>query len=448
MAQKGEAMASHLSTGTRIRDRRLDRGLRQTDLAAAVGISASYLNLIEHNSRRIGGKLLIDIARTLSVEPEHLIEGAEHALIDGLRAAAAAADQPVELGRIEDFLGRFPGWAALITAQTRRIDQLGAQVAEMSDRLTHDPDLAASLHKVVTAVTAIRSTAQILAGEDAVDADWQRRFHRNLLDDSMKLAESSGKLIRYLEDAGDGKSIAQTPREQVGLYLDAIDHHVPALEQEGTTPDLSAILHDAAARVPGMAEPAAQRALLDWLAVYAEDARAMPLGPFAQGARAVAHDPTPLSRQFGTGLRAVMRRLSTLPRGQGHPTFGLAVCDGAGALFSIKRAPGFSLPRIGAGCPLWPLYQALTQPGRGIRTVVTLPGEPGLRFLCHALAEPRTPPGFGEVPVYEAMMLVRSADDDPAIAPEPVGLACRICPRTACAARREPSMTAQADHPL
>ncbi|MBV1903463.1 MAG: helix-turn-helix domain-containing protein, partial [Marinosulfonomonas sp.] len=46
-------------TGNRIRERRIQIGLRQSALAKAVGISASYLNLIEHNRRRIGGKLLL-----------------------------------------------------------------------------------------------------------------------------------------------------------------------------------------------------------------------------------------------------------------------------------------------------------------------------------------------------------------------------------------------------
>ena len=68
-------------TGSRIRERRTIAGLRQADLARQVGISASYLNLIEHNRRKIGGKLLLEIARALKVEPQVILEGAEAALI-------------------------------------------------------------------------------------------------------------------------------------------------------------------------------------------------------------------------------------------------------------------------------------------------------------------------------------------------------------------------------
>lgn len=97
-------------TGTRIRDRRMDQGIRQADLARAAGISPSYLNLIEHNRRRIGGKLVNDISRVLGIDPALLTEGVESGVLDGLRGAAA--DQPAsgaELARAEEFAGRFPG---------------------------------------------------------------------------------------------------------------------------------------------------------------------------------------------------------------------------------------------------------------------------------------------------------------------------------------------------
>ncbi|HAW46979.1 MAG TPA: transcriptional regulator, partial [Roseovarius sp.] len=52
-------MPEKFMIGTRIRERRVLAGIRQTDLAKRVGISPSYLNLIEHNRRRIGGKTLL-----------------------------------------------------------------------------------------------------------------------------------------------------------------------------------------------------------------------------------------------------------------------------------------------------------------------------------------------------------------------------------------------------
>ena len=97
-------------TGSRIRERRQISGLRQVELARQVGISASYLNLIEHNRRRIGGKLLVDIARALSVEPSLLTQGIEATLIAALREAAAdATGHQAEVDGLEEFAGALSG---------------------------------------------------------------------------------------------------------------------------------------------------------------------------------------------------------------------------------------------------------------------------------------------------------------------------------------------------
>ena len=54
--------AAPVLTGSLIRERRLALSLRQGDVAQAVGISASYLNLIEHNKRKIGADVLEKLA--------------------------------------------------------------------------------------------------------------------------------------------------------------------------------------------------------------------------------------------------------------------------------------------------------------------------------------------------------------------------------------------------
>ena len=57
-------MAKSLA-GTRIRERRRMLGMRQGALAKAAGISASYLNLIEHNRRNAAGRVLLALAEAL-----------------------------------------------------------------------------------------------------------------------------------------------------------------------------------------------------------------------------------------------------------------------------------------------------------------------------------------------------------------------------------------------
>ena len=196
-------MAERLPTGTRIRERRQELGLRQAELAGGVGISPSYLNLIEHGRRRIGGKLLGDIARALDLDPSGLAEGPDAARLHALQAAAQALPEPVrpapELGRAQDFADRFPGWAALVAGQGRRIGTLEGRVEELAARLSHDHDLAQALHRVISGVTAIRSASGILSENPDLDRDWQARFLGNIRADSEALAEASRALTRFLE---------------------------------------------------------------------------------------------------------------------------------------------------------------------------------------------------------------------------------------------------------
>ena len=184
-------MSESAITGTRIRERRQALGLKQSALAASAGISPSYLNLIEHNRRRIGGKILLRLAEALDVEPQALSQGAEAALIAGLREAAGDGCGAPELARLEEFIGRFPGWATLMLAQFREGQERAQMVQTLTDRLAHDPHLAASIHEVISVVTAIRSTAAILVETEKLEPAWQARFHRNINEDSQRLAEGA-----------------------------------------------------------------------------------------------------------------------------------------------------------------------------------------------------------------------------------------------------------------
>ena len=78
----------HSLIGPRIRERRRARKVSQAALAKDVGISASYLNLIEHNKRGIAGRTLNAIARELQMAPAELSEGADAGLIETLTEAA------------------------------------------------------------------------------------------------------------------------------------------------------------------------------------------------------------------------------------------------------------------------------------------------------------------------------------------------------------------------
>ena len=429
------------NTGSRIRERRETLGLKQAELARTVGISASYLNLIEHNRRRIGGKLLAGIARTLGVELAALAEGAEAALLaDLMEAANAMPETSAEEERCEELVGRFPGWAALVAAQRRRITSLEREVEAHSERLSHDPFLSASLHDVLSAVASIRSASAILSDTADLGRSWRKRFVRNIREDSRRLSESASSLVDHLDSGGARETGAASPQEEIEAWLSTRGHHLPPLEGEAPQP-ADSLVRDA----PELRTPHARALAASYVTRYRADAERMPLPVFRRASEDLGQDPARLSEAFGVDVAAVLRRLSCLPEDADAAPVGLAVCDGSGTLTFRKPTDGFALPRFGAGCPLWPLFRALSRPMTPIRAVVAQAGPRPARFLAYAVAQPMSPPDFDAPPVFESTMLllpetrVRLPDERV----EMMGAGCRVCPRSDCAARREPSVLAE-----
>lgn len=432
-------------TGTRIRERRLALGIRQVDLAAQVEISPAYLNLIEHNKRRIGGKLLTDLARALQVDSGDLREGAEAAFLGVMNAAAnryPAAN--AEQDRTDEMAGRYPGWAGVLTAQHGRIRELERLVEALSDRMTHDPHLAAMLHEVLSSVTAIRSAVSILTEDGDIDPDWQARFLRNVAEDSARLTTSAQGLVGFLEAGSEGDEAHISPQEAMTNFLAFHEWHFSGLEPEGAGG--ADQLVDAA---PQLHNQPARDLALDWLQRYQRDAAALPRQEFLQLWDDTGNDPLKTAAIYNVSPSMVLRRLASL--GASAPV-GLVICDGSGALTTRKEIPGFSVPRFGASCPRWPLFLALSQSGRPLRMQVVMPGEHGRTFLCYAISEARYPTGMDGPAVHSSTMLILpdtgAATDHNNISASQVdaaltiGPGCRVCPRAACPARREPSIMA------
>lgn len=429
-------MRSRTHTGPRIRERRVYLGIRQAELARRVGISPSYLNLIEHNRRGIGGKLLLDLARELEVEISALTEAAEEALLGALRDAAERDQEAqAELARIDEMAGRFPGWSRVVAGQQRRISALEETVDTLSDRLTHDLFLSESMHDILTTVTAIRSTASILAKTPDIEASWLERFHGNVFRDSRKLSEATQALVSYFDQMSRQETGFSTAPDAAANFAEAHDYHFEEMERGA---DPQAIV-DAAPALGSEAEKLLARRYLDR---YGEDARQLPLDTFLPMAEQLAFDPGRIAAAAGVDMITVFRRLAALPQDPGRPGFGLVICDGSGTLTFRKPLPGFTLPRYGAACPLWPLYQALIRPASPVRKIVEMPDR--ARFLAHAICLPAGGTSFDAPQIVEAAMLLQRLDDDRTEglnAPlHEVGTSCRICPRGDCPARREPSL--------
>ena len=427
-------MANPTRIGARIRAKRGDLGLRQADLARSCGISPSYLNLIEHERRRIGGALLRRIAEALEMDPELLSEGAETTLTTALGAAADSLPAAnAEVDRLDEFASRFPGWAQVIESQHAELGRLQRLVAELSDRLTYDPFLSASMHEVLSSVTAVRSASAILADGSEISPEWQARFHRNIFEDSQRLATSTEALVQYLDAGGNTAGTASLPQDEVETWLSEKAWQVPEIE---TNPSLA---ND---DVPGLAElgPSARALAMAVVDQYREDAKTLSLQDLKEAA-AETCDPIDLAARFSLGLPTVLRRLAALgpddlPYGQ---AFGLVACDASGTMIFRKPILGFDVPQYGAACALWPLFQAIQRPMTPIRQEVRTVAREEYLFETFAFAELNYPAGYGKPPVITSWMLIapKKHKVTDALA---VGMSCRICSVEGCPARREPSI--------
>lgn len=428
-------------TGTRVRERRLALGLRQAEIARVVGISASYLNLIEHNRRRVGADVLAALAHALGVPVAQLAEGAEGGLVDDLRAAAAAVEAlggaRAEVERVDEFAGRFPGWAGVVGALNRRAAGLERAVEALDDRMSHDPHLSASIHEVLSALSSVRSTAAILAETEDIEAEWRARFHRNLHEDSERMAAGAEALVAWLDGSGTAAETGiAAPLDEMEGWLAGRGWVVPELESG----DAAAL----GAEVARLASGAARSLAAGWLERATADAAALPMSMLqpAVPASPAIPDPLAIAAALRLPVDLVFRRLALMPaRG-----FGLVVCDGSGTLVFRRPAEGFALPRFGAACPLWPLYAALARPGAAIVADVAVAGRAARRFRVLAHAVTRHPQGFGGIELREASMLVVPLVGPPSASGETlvVGSTCRICPKPSCPARREPSIVSSA----
>ena len=345
--------------------------------------------------------------------------GAEPALTTALtRAAAQFPAVGAEVDEADSIAGRFPGWARLLQRQAEETERLQRAIDVLNDRLTFDPHLAASLHDVLSTVTSIRSTSAILA---------------------QRLAESAEGLVAYLDRSADASQSLNLPQDDLEVWLARREWRIEALEENPDADPASIVSADP----PGGS--AVQSLALQYLGQYARDVRAMPRTRLLDAIGRLGPEPLDLADALGANLALILRRLATLPDGVFAADIapGLVIADASGTLTFRKPVVGFELPRYGAACPIWPMFQAIQRPGTPITQALEKDGRDGRRFRATAIANQSFPAGYAGPPVVETVMLLqpRSDTDEPVLR---VGTSCRICSIEGCSARREPTILSQA----
>lgn len=370
--------AAKIFAGHRVRRLRRREGLTQAAMAEALGISASYLNLIERNQRPLTAALLLRIAEGFDTDPRDFARDADPAGgLEGLRKRLADplfADLEIDRTEMEEWLAAAPVGAE---AFVRAFDRIGTQAPAANDP-----------------VASVRAEIERWRNHFA-DLD---QFAEGLADE-VRLGSSD--LYNAIADRLRVKhqlSIRVLPVDAMPDRLRRLDLHARQLQLSELLDPASRTfgaafqLAQLEAREPidwfvkgaDFAERAAERLFRRHLTSYVAAAIMMPYARFLRACEATGYDIELLQRRFGAGFEQVAHRLTTLQRvgARGLPFFMIRI-DRAGQ--SSKRFAGASNAPLVAGderCPLWALHAAFDASGKLVTQLVVL--EDGSRWFTLA----------------------------------------------------------------
>lgn len=431
--------------GARLRRLREERGISQIELARQLGISPSYLNQIEHDSRPLTVSVLIRITEVFGVDTAYFAPHDTPQLVADLREALPAR---TSLPEITELATKLPEVAAAVIDLYRRYQQADDQLAEVvgdrdliAGRSPHD-QITDFFYRRQNYVPDLDEAAEALAAEIGVrrGETWnalrarlaERHDIQIVRDDTDALA---GDLHRYrsgtrtLHLATSLRPGQQAIRmgAQIAL-LECADVIDEIIEEEKFDDVQTKIL----ARVG--------------LANYFAAALILPYGRFLEAAENMRYDIELLTDHFAMGWESVCHRLSTLqrPKARGVP-FSFVRVDRAGNMSKRQSATGFPFSRSGGTCPLWNVYEAFSAPGRVMVQVADMPD--GQRYMWIARTVIRHHGGYrqpGKVfaiglgcETRHAGRLVYSAGRDlqAADGATPIGPGCKTCTRMSCPQR-------------
>jgi predicted transcriptional regulator/DNA-binding XRE family transcriptional regulator len=431
-----------LLAGHALRRLRRRASLTQAAMAEMLGISPSYLNLLERNQRPVSAGLLVRLVEQFDFDPRALAAGEPGGGADAIRRRLADplfADLEVDRSEVDEWLAAAPGGAE---AFARAFDRGGSGTAAVS--VTDEP------------LTIVRREIE----------RWRNHFpdldaQAEALADELRLVAGDlfGALVERLR-VKHGLSIRVLPVDVLPDVLRRLDLHARQLQlserlnRSGRTFALAvqlALLEarseiDALVRGAGLGDRVAERLFRRHLASYFAAAVVMPYARFLRACEGSGYDPDLLGQRFGAGFEQVAHRLTTLGRvgARGLPFFMIRI-DRAGQ--SSKRfagASGSMLVGADGRCPLWALHHAFDRPDRTAVQLVEL--EDGERWLTASRMV--VPQGRGSLdaafavgiglaaPLAEGLAIARGVDLTGRATG--IGLGCRACLRPDCPQRSAP----------
>ncbi len=449
-----------LQIGGKVRRLRRQRKLSQANLAAEMGISASYLNLIEHNRRNITVPILLKMAGYFGLEINDLAESDEAQIANDLMEVFnddIFADLDITNLDLRDLASSSPNVAKAVlhlfdkhqalkkyragqSAPVKGEIAAGGASEAVSDFIQSYSNYFPSLE--AAAARVCRDTELVGAGPAGnlvtflLNAFGVSTRFKNLQNRLSRKYDAERKLLLIHEGLSPESRNFQIA-QQVALL--AARPEIDALVEEGNFPG-----NDARALATGA------------LAAVCASAILMPYEKFLVSAQMARYDVDLLSRKFAVSFEQVCHRLTGLqkPGAKGLP-FHMMRTDIAGNISKRFSLSGIHIPRHSGACPRWNVYTAFLQPGKINIQLSQMPD--GKKFFCiartlvkgekrHGAALRHLSIGLG-CDIIHARKMVYSDGislDDPASL-VPIGVSCRTCPRLECSERAFPPSNHQLD---
>jgi predicted transcriptional regulator/DNA-binding XRE family transcriptional regulator len=447
--------------GAKVRRLRREKRLSQAQLADQLGISSSYLNLIEHNHRNVTVDLLLKLADLFDLNIGDMAEDDEGQLLaDLMEAFDDALFEETDLTNtdVRELVRAAPSAAramlklydAFRNSQTD-IRSLATQVSEEAEvLLEYESRLPADqisdfIQESGNYFADIEQEAERIRAEAGLDRSDPVIGMTAYLEQTFGVRVAvlppmpgMGSLRRYDPNTRRLEISEMLPRSS---RLFQISHQIGLL---AASPVFDTLLLEGGLRTPDVRSLGRIA-----LANYFASALMMPYGPFHQTAKALRYDIELLQHHFDASFEQVCHRLTTLqrPGAKGVPMHMMRV-DIAGNISKRFTASGLRIPRHGGACPRWNVYTAFLSPGV-INGQVSRMAD-GNAYFCIARTIQKGGGGYG-VPqrvlsiglgcdLAHARELVYSdgIDLETADGAIPVGVQCRSCDRMDCRQRAFP----------
>lgn len=461
MARSPADSAKKLFVGPRFRRLRQQLGLSQTQIAEGLGISPSYVNLIERNQRPVTAQLLLRLAETYDLDLRDLATADEDRFFAELNEVFSdplfrQIDVPKQ--ELRDLAELCPGVThalqrlyAAYTEARRGETLVAAQIAGRDDAPAFE---ANPIERVRDLIEANRNYFPEL--EQAAEAlrDEINVAHHELFGAlSARLREKHSVSVRIMPLDVMRETLRRFDRHRRQLLIsELIDPPGRAFQLafQIALIEHSSVLDGIAARA-GALDDTAKRLYRVTLANYFAAAVMMPYTAFHGAAESLGYDLSVLGQRFNAGFEHVCHRLTTLqrPNARGVPFFMLRV-DTAGNVSKRFSSGTFPFSKFGGTCPLWNVHATFDTPGRLLTQVIELPD--GSRYFSLAQTvrrpaapypqpQPRHAIGLGCDMRYAAKLVYAAGLDLAKAEPTPIGVNCRLCERENCAQRAEPPLT-------